>query len=346
MTHVAICCDVGPEHPGDRLLRCLGLAEELALRGATVAFVCEAQSSDWAQMQLLARGIEWTPPVSTPDAFVRLLGRLEVDAAVFDSQALVGEVCAAVRKGGLPTLAIVDGSVADAEADVVVDPNVEADESGLRSRDGSTVLAGPDYAPMRNDVLANRPVSPPRRDTVETPRVMAVFDDEPTAAGAGPVARLLAETGRAFDATFVVSDPGAREAVAAVRPAPRQRFAAAAPTWRLHDQLGRADVVLGAAAPAVYEWLCMGASLGLVWVSEDQVERYRRLMVRRAVVGLGSAEDVAEGSVSGLEKMTRLLSDARERARLADTGWRLVDGLGRARVADALLDLLRSGPDG
>lgn len=345
MTHVAICCDVEPEHRTDRLLRCLGLAEELALRGATVAFVCDAQKSDWAQMQLLARGIEWTPPASTSDEFTRLLGRLEVDAAVFDSRTLVGEVCAAVRKGGLPTLAVVDGAVADAEADVVVDPNVEADESGLRPRDGSTVLVGPGYAPMRNDVLANRPVSPPRRDSVEVPRVMAVFDDEGTAPGAGPVARLLAETGRAFDATFVVSDPEAREAVAAVRPAPRQRLAATPPTWRLYDQLARADVVLGAATPVAYEWLCMGASLGLVWVSDDQVERYRRLMVRRAVVGLGAAEDVADGSVSGLEKMTRLLSDARERGRLAETAWRLVDGLGRARVADALLDLLGSGHD-
>jgi hypothetical protein len=90
----------------------------------------------------------------------------------------------------------------------------------------------------------------------------------------------------------------------------------------------------------------MGASLGLVWVSDDQVDRYRRLMVRRAVVGLGSAEDIAAGSVSGVEKMTRLLSDARERARLAETGWRLVDGLGRARVAEALLDLMDPGHAG
>ena len=346
MTHLAICCDVGPEHRPDRLLRCLGLAEELATRGATVAFVCDATRSEWAQMQLLARGIEWTPPARTPDEFVRLLGRLEVDAAVFDSETLVGDVCAAVRKGGLPTMAVVDGAAGDAQADVVVVPSVEADEPRGASRNGSTVLVGLDYAPMRNDVLANRPVTPPRRDSVEVPRVMAVFDDEGTASGAGAVARALAETGRPFEATFVVSDRAAREAVTDVRPAPRQRFVFAEPAWRLYDMLARSDVVLGAAGTTTYEWLCMGASLGLVWVSEDQVERYRRLMVRRAVVGLGSAEDLATGSVAGVEKMTRLLSDARERARLGETGWRLVDGLGRERVADALLGLLGSGRDG
>ena len=345
MTHVAICCDIGPEHGPDRLLRCLGLAEELATRGVTVAFVCEATKSEWAQMQLLARGIEWTPPVSTPDEFVRLLGRLQVDAAVFDSEALAGDVCAAVRKGGLPTLAVVDGAVADAKADVVVAPGVEADEPGAPSRD-STVLVGLDYSSMRNDVLANRPVTPPRRDAVEMPRVMAVFDGEGTATGVGAVAHLLAETGRPFEATFVVTDPEAKEAVAAVRPAPRQQFSAAAPTWRLYDMLARSDVVLGAAGRTAYDWLCMGASVGLVWVSEDQVERYRRLMIRRAVVGLGSANDLAGGSVSGVEKMTRLLRDERERARLAEAGWKLVDGLGRARVADALLGLLDSAGEG
>jgi len=346
MTHLAICCDVGPEHRSERLLRCLGLAEELATRGVTVAFVCDATKSEWAKMQLLARGIEWTPPESTPDEFVGLLRRLKADAAVFDSQTLAGDVCAAVRKDGLPTLAVVDGPAEDAVADVVVAPGVEADEPRTASRNGATVLVGLDYAPMRNDVLANRPVSPPRRDGVEVPRVMAVFDDEDTAPGAAAVARALAETGRAFEATFVVTDPEAQEAVSAVRPAPRQQFSVTTPSWRLYDLLARSDVVLGAADRTAYDWLCMGASVGLVWVSEDQVERYRRLMVRRAVVGLGSAEDLAKGSVSGVEKMTRLLSDGRERTRLAEAGWRLVDGLGRARMADALLGLLDSARDG
>jgi spore coat polysaccharide biosynthesis predicted glycosyltransferase SpsG len=340
MTHLAICCDVGPKQRPDRLLRCLALAEELDSRGATVAFVCDANTTEWTQLQLRARGIEWTPPANTADEFVSLLGRLEVDAAVFDSSDLVGDVCATVRKAGFPTLAVVDGDADDAEADVVVDPNVEAQESRPGRRDGSTVLVGLDYAPMRNDVLANRPVSPPRRDGVEVPRVTALFDEESSASAAGAVARVLAETGRPFEATFVVSDHEAREAVGAVRPAPRQRIDVAEPSWRLYDRLARSDVVLGDAGRTTYEWLCMGASLGLVWVSDDQVDRYRRLMVRRAVIGLGSAQDLAVGPVSGVEKMMRLLSDARERARLAESGWRLVDGLGRARVADALLDLL------
>jgi spore coat polysaccharide biosynthesis predicted glycosyltransferase SpsG len=346
MTHLAICCDVGPDYRADRLLRCLGLAEELATRGSTVAFVCDAQDSQWAQNQLLARGIEWTPPANTPDEFVRLLHRLQVDAAVFDSKAMVGDICAAVRKAGLATLAVVDGDEGEAQADVVVVPTVEADESKPPSRNGAKVLTGLDYASMRNDVLANRPVSPPRRDSVEVPRVMAVFEDPGGAAAVGPVARLLAETGRPFEATFVVARPEDGEDVSAVRPAPRQRFAVTAPTWRLYDLVARSDVVLAAADAATYEWLCMGASLGLVWVDDDQVERYRRLMVRRVVIGLGSAEDLAAGSVSGMEKMTRLLSDARERARLAESGWRLVDGFGRARIVDALLDMLRSGDDG
>jgi spore coat polysaccharide biosynthesis predicted glycosyltransferase SpsG len=346
MTHLAICCDIGPDHRAGRLLRCLGLAEELTSRGATVAFVCDAQRSQWAQNQLLARGIEWTPPANTPEELVRLLRRLEVDAAVFDSQTLVGDACAAVRKSGLPTLAVVDGGADDAEADVVVDPRVEAAESRAPSRNGTTVLAGLDYAAMRNDVLANRPVSPPRRDTVEVPRVMAVFEDPANAAAVGPVAHALAETGRPFEATFVVPRPEDAEGVRAVRPAPRQSFTVTGPTWRLCDMVAKSDVVLGAADSAAYEWLCMGAPLGLVWVDDDQVERYRRLMVRRAVVGLGSAEDLSAGSASGMDKLTRLLGDARERSRLAESGWRLVDGFGRVRVVDALLDLLRSRPDG
>nr|MDQ4008817.1 spore coat protein [Actinomycetota bacterium] len=153
------------------------------------------------------------------------------------------------------------------------------------------------------------------------------------------LARVLAETGRPFEAVFVAADEGERAEIARVRPAPRQRIDVAEPTWRLHERVGRADVVLGPAGSSAYEWLCLGAAVGLVWADEARVEDYRWLMVRRAVVGLGSAASLRDDPGPGVDKATRLLSDARERTRLAEAGWRLVDGLGRARVANALLRL-------
>ncbi len=337
---VTVCCDVGGSAGKDRLVRCLALAEELLSRGTQVTFVCDVEGSEWAQMQLRARRLDVLAPPATTREYVDLLDRLSSEAVVFDRTGADDPLPAAVHETGRATLVIAGPDRRGAGADLVVAPDVEAEDSDGTAAADRTVLAGLDYALMRNDVLANRPISPPERRPVEVPRVTAVFDG-PASAEAGPAtARVLAATGRSFEAAFVVADDRARSDIAAVRLAPRQRIDVVEPSWRLHERLGRSDVVLGAAGPSAFEWLCMGAPVGLVWTSEDQVERYRRLMVRRVVVGAGAAADLAGDPTQGVDKMTRLLSDARERSRLGESGWRLVDGLGRARVANALLALV------
>jgi spore coat polysaccharide biosynthesis predicted glycosyltransferase SpsG len=332
---VTICWDVEGDSGATRLVRCLAVAEELLSRGVRVTFVCDTEGARWAEMQLRARGLDVLPPPTGPQGYADLFDRLSSDAVVFDAT-MGGQAHTAVRETGRPTLAI---AAADrgVEADIVVVPDVDAEDGAGTGSSDSAVLAGPAYALIRNDVLANRPISPPERERVEVPQVTAVFDDAESAEAGAAVAQVLAATGRPFDATFVVADGQAGSDIAAVRLAPRQRIEVAEPSWRLHERLVRSDAVLGAAGPSTDEWLCLGASVGLVWASDDHVDRYRRLMVRRVVVGVGAAGDLANDPTRGVEKMTRLLSDARERSRLGEAGWRLVDGFGRARVVDALL---------
>jgi spore coat polysaccharide biosynthesis predicted glycosyltransferase SpsG len=337
---VALCCDVGTTVVTDHVVRCLALADELLTRGATVGFCCDAGSVPWAQAQIAARGLHVEPPAGGPDAYVRMLDRLGADGVVFDAPRLEPEVYAAVRRAGLPTLAVVDGDRVGPEADVLVDPNVGAEERRLPAPTGSTVLAGPDYALMRNDVLAYRPISVPTLHDVEVPRVVAVLDDAGDAEAGLAAARVLADTGRPFEATFVMSSPRERSGLADVRLAPRQRVDAVAPDLRVHERVAVADVVLSVAGPLTLEWLCLGVAAGLVWDSEDRVELYRNLMVRRAVVGLGSAAGLTDEPEAAAGRASRLLGDAAERARLAEKAWRMVDGLGRNRVVDALLGLL------
>lgn len=353
---MAFCCDVGARVGSLHVVRCLALAEEVASRGVDVVFVCDADAAPWAQSQIAARGLEVVAPpgfdgsAGSGDEYVELCDRLGVGAVVFDSRLVSGPVHAAVRRSGRPTLAIVDGDAGAAGTDVLVDPNAGADEGHGRAPGDATLLRGLDYALMRNDVLANRPISAPQHPRAEVPRVMAVFDEALTseavtaapgaAQAATAMARVLADTGRPFEATFVTADAAARSGVEAVRPAPRQRIDVVSPHMRLVEKAVRSDVVLAVAGPTAAELLCLGAAVGLVWAVEDQVPGYRSLMVQRAVVGLGSAQSLADDPTSGVEKATRLLGDARERTRLAEAGWGLVDGFGRARVVDTLLALL------
>jgi spore coat polysaccharide biosynthesis predicted glycosyltransferase SpsG len=340
--HVAVMCDVERPTGGPRLLRCLALAEELTSREVAVTFMCDPVEGGQAEAQLRARGLEAVPLPAGVEKLPALLDRLGAHAVVVDSPTPPSGLYDAVRQTGRGTLAIADTNRDAAAADVVVVPHVGAEEATAANPAGGSVLAGVDYALMRNDVLANRPISAPRPRGAEIPAVVALLDD---ARSVTALARVLVATGRPFTATFLTSVPDAADAAARVRLAPRQQIEVDEPGWKVHQQVARADLVLTTPTPATYEWLCLGSAVGLAWVDEDSVETYKRLMVRRAVRGLGAVADLADDPEAGTEKAARLLSDARERERLADVGWHLVDGLGRARVADVLLELVsRSRP--
>jgi spore coat polysaccharide biosynthesis predicted glycosyltransferase SpsG len=328
MPHVAIRCDVtGTE----RLTRCLALADGLLARDVPVTFVGAGESA-WAALQVGARGLEMLPATDAPQEQAEQLGRRGAGVLVADTAGFGRASAEAVRAAGVRTLVVLGASSPDVAADLVVVPGIRA-EAGRRAGRDAAVLGGVEYTLLRNDVLANRPIAAPEHADVEVPRV-AVVDD-----GRGLARRLgeaLVRTGRPFDATLLVAeDAGGERAAAGLRPDARQQVAVTAPGPRVHELLARSHVLLGGAGWPTYEWLCLGAAVGLVRVDDAAEVLYRDLMVRRVVLGLGSPDALADAAA--VDKVTRLLADARERSRLADEAWHLVDGQGRDRVVDALL---------
>jgi spore coat polysaccharide biosynthesis predicted glycosyltransferase SpsG len=334
-------CDVGPTRGIGHLMRCLALAEELRGRGSEVLFVSDSHTVRWGHDQILSRGFAVEPAVWTPDEHLALFSRLELDAVVFDSYDLDPAVYAAVRRAGLPTLAVVDGDLRGAKADLYVDQNLGSELDSPRLPTGSIRLAGLDYVLLRDEVLVLRPAQPPEPGISATPRVFAVFGGT-DAYGAGPHAvAALAATGLPFDATVVEPRAELVDAIRAVPLADGQRVEPIGPTRRLAAEVVASDLVISASGTSTWELLCLGAVAGLVCVVDNQVLGYERTVATGAAAGIGVLSDLVRDPGQAVPVLTRLLSDRAERARLAATGWRLVDGKGRARVADALLGLAR-----
>jgi spore coat polysaccharide biosynthesis predicted glycosyltransferase SpsG len=322
-------------------MRCLALAEELRGRGSEVLFVSDSHTVRWGHDQILSRGFAVEPAVWTPDEHLALFSRLELDAVVFDSYDLDPAVYAAVRRAGLPTLAVVDGDLRGAKADLYVDQNLGSELDSPRLPTGSIRLAGLDYVLLRDEVLVLRPAQPPEPGISATPRVFAVFGGT-DAYGACPHAvAALAATGLPFDATVVEPRAELVDAIRAVPLADGQRVEPIGPTRRLAAEVVASDLVISASGTSTWELLCLGAVAGLVCVVDNQVLGYERTVATGAAAGIGVLSDLVRDPGQAVPVLTRLLSDRAERARLAATGWRLVDGKGRARVADALLGLAR-----
>ncbi|MEV6411749.1 spore coat protein [Kribbella sp. NPDC051718] len=337
---VGVRCDVGVRRGVGHVMRSLALAEELRGRGVEVVFVCDSPSVPWADEQIRSRGIAVEAAVWTAEEHVASVGRLGLDAVVFDSYDLPGEVFTAVRRSGVPTLAIVDGELRGADADVLVDQNLGAEFDQPVLPAGSVRLAGLEYVMLRDEVLGLRPAEAPVLRAAGVPRVFAFFGGT-DAYGAGPyVVQALAATGVAFEATVVAPGEDLADQIAAVELQPGQQVQVIGPTSELAKAVVESDLVVSASGTSTWELLCLGATAGLVCVVDNQEMGYERAVATGAAAGVGTLASLKADPSDAAAVLRKLLTNPQERLQLAQAGWKLVDGQGRARVADALIHLI------
>jgi spore coat polysaccharide biosynthesis predicted glycosyltransferase SpsG len=341
---IGIRCDAGPRTGVGHLVRCVALAEELSGRGAAVHFLSDLGGLAWAARQLTRRGFARHPAPPDAAGLATAAVRLRLDAMVIDSYELPEAHSRAVRAGGRPVVAIIDGDPRGQRADIYVDQNLDAELRVLPLPPGTDRLAGLDYALLRRAVRDLRPDAAPRAARTRVPRVVAFFGGTDAYRAAPIAAGLLIRTGVPCAATVVAADAGLRRELLALRPAPGQRLAVIAPTDDLPELLAGADLAISASGTSTWELLCLGLPAALVWVADNQIIGYGRTTARGLAAGLGHLPELAT-SAAAVQTLRGLLLDPGERAALAARAWAAVDGRGAARVADALLRRLRPEPD-
>lgn len=331
---LAVLCDVGPTQGVGHLMRCVALAEEFAARGFAVTFVADAPSVPFAAAQLASRGFPVLEPPASPEEYDALLARLAPAVVVVDSYTLPASVYATACAHAT-TLALVDGDPADRAAHVYLDQNIGAEQDTWDLPSGAVRLAGLDYALMRDEILALRASARPAAG--DPPRALAFFGGT-DAFGAGPViADALVQTGRPFDLTLVV--PGSVEVRAQRAARPDQRIDLIEPTDRIAELVSQADLVVSAAGSSSWELLCLGAACALVCVADNQVPSYQRIAATAVIRPLGHLEGLREDLSCAVEELRNLLADPALRGSLRAAAAQMIDGQGRRRVADAVLDV-------
>ena len=135
------------------------------------------------------------------------------------------------------------------------------------------------------------------------------------------------------------------EALDAVRTGPGQRLEVVSPTPDLAGLAATCDIAVTAAGSSVWEFLCLGVPAMLVCVVDNQAPGYDAVTGQDLAAPLGHLQDLRHDRTArdgAVAATTRLLDDPDRCAALSARGMALVDGLGRSRVADALLGAVAS----
>lgn len=313
------------------VMRCLALAERLSDRGATVTFLTREEPAVLARITAHRCEVITLPRRGDQAADLgTLLERtvtLGARAAVVDLHGFAAEAQARVRAAGVRLTVLDDLGGARFEADVVLNPNVDARTDGYAVAPHTTLLLGPRYALLRR-AFVDRPAAPAE----DAPRVLLTMGG----GDAENVTLRVLQEADGVDAPFtfdVVLGPAFPHGDVVDAAARRARHSV-----RLHRDppdpaglMAAATVALSAAGSTCLELAHLGVPAVLLVLADNQACNAAGLERAGCAVSLG---DVARLSGHELrETLTALLADPARRARMGAVGRALVDGGGAARVA-------------
>jgi spore coat polysaccharide biosynthesis predicted glycosyltransferase SpsG len=252
---------------------------------------------------------------------------------------------AALRGAGLRVLALLDGPYgASQQADLYVDQNLDAVPLPDLPA-GATMLAGIEFALLRDSVRRLRPSTPPPaagRDG-ELVSVLAVFGGTDPYDAVLELVPMLLETAVPQSIRAVTSKPDVARSLRDLSMAPGQDLEVIPPVDDLAALATQCDLVVSASGTSVWELFSLGVPTAALCVTANQEVGYRQVVARHLVGPLGRLDviraDPSARAAAG-QVLTELLTSWSVRTQQAARGLSLVDGKGRERVADALLGLV------
>lgn len=325
------------------VVRCLTLADSLALRGERVGFICREASGDLIEAVLshgfpverLAAGIDAQEDAVQTRAAMELLAPDGAAWVVVDHYGLDAEWERAVRSIARRILVIDDLADRPHDCDLLLDQNLHTatvSYDALVATDAKRLL-GPGFALLRPE-FASAAAEPCGRSGVVRRLLVSFGGSDPT----GETAKVLAalRDGPGLLETLVVVGPSAGS------PEVVEALAASVPGVRVLTNVDRmaalmrdADFMIGSGGSTTWERCATCLPSAIVAVAENQVDPSWAVSATGATEYLGTSEEVSAESYATV--LARALAGPAAVRAMAERAAALVDGRGTERVTDEML---------
>jgi spore coat polysaccharide biosynthesis predicted glycosyltransferase SpsG len=231
-------------------------------------------------------------------------------------------------------MAIVDFDTRGIKADMFLDPNFNSENLNWLDSSDSIVLAGSNFALIRNEVLAQKR-NEPWHFVDETPKLLCVMGGSDPTGTIVQISKALNLVQTPFEATLIVNDKWMPQVSEIVEYNPA--ISLKSPTIDLPTLYGQADLVISAAGSSSWELCTIGKPSILIGVADNQHLPLKQISEANLALTLDkhvlSNSELIDAIVSNL---TALLSDSNLRETISTNSMLQFDGLGIHRVVDAI----------
>lgn len=334
---IGMYCDLGSRTGAGHLIRSSALGSALTNHGAQVEVAANFAELPWARNQVVELGMTPLPAESGAD-FVRLSQERAWSGAIIDSYRVASED---LTELAAPLAAIDDDGERPLPARLVINTAAAATPATYRDwPDTQTLLLGPSFALLRQQITAARPKKySPRSWEQPLIRVLVTLGGADTTKSSSRVATAVLTAarriGKPVDLRVIVADAGVRAEIDQLASL-GNAVMALPPTNEIAPQLRWADLTISTAGSTTWELYCLGAPAALFVVADNQCPNYTFALEKSLAVGLGDLramdlERISDACQTAMSSPFVLNANAQR-------AWSIVDGAGADRVARSCLD--------
>jgi UDP-2,4-diacetamido-2,4,6-trideoxy-beta-L-altropyranose hydrolase len=332
-----IRCDGSATLGTGHVHRCLVLAAELAQRGRRIGFVSrDLPAAPLERIRRAGHALHFLPAELSEEldctATAHFARALAADWLVLDRYATGARELELMTQGECKLLAIDDVCEHPFPVEMLLNQNVSAAELPYVTRADTVRLLGSRFALVAGDYTRARSVEP----AIHRPcrRILVFMGGGDVLASISSILQSLARLRDVEpEVRVIVGTPFYAQAVALARlELPRARVEHGYAD--LVEPLRWADLFVTAGGSVVWEACCLGVSMLVLPVASNQELNASHLQRLGAAAYPGNAAALSTEQL--VAALSELVTDPQRLLSLRRSAWRLVDGLGVQRVADAM----------
>ena len=316
------------------VMRCLTIGEALVSRGHTVELMTNRIDVPWLADAISQTGMPWLE-TEIDDLSPARIEERSPDWVVADSYRFdPGEISRLNER--IPVLALIDGDDRGVRATVYLDQNVGAELLPHSAHVARSLLAGAEYALVRDAILEQRR-GQPWQPLGRLPSVLSFMGGSDSTGASVAVARALSPLLDGLELTVIAPESLHAELVEAF--GEDRRPTIISPTAELPRILGTTDIVLSAAGTSAWDVCALGIPSVLVAVVDNQLSSLQQAEARALALAIDAVTDPGAIERELAELVNRLTASEELRRSLSDACLSTIDGLGKVRVVERLEQL-------